>query len=228
MSVAAVVLAAGKGRRFRSKVPKPFVRLGKRPVLVHSLEAFRREPGIREMIVVVSPGTMRAARSLLARCGLAEAKVVSGGARRQDSVANALKALGPCSDYVLIHDAARPLIGVALVRKLIREARSSGAACLAVPVKATIKSVKRAGMRFVVVKTLDRKALWEVQTPQVFSTGLLREAYRRYGRQAVTDDASLVERLGHPVTVVEGSYSNIKITTPEDLAIAEALLKRKI
>jgi 2-C-methyl-D-erythritol 4-phosphate cytidylyltransferase len=95
-----------------------------------------------------------------------------------------------------------------------------------VPAKATIKSVKTRGKRLAVARTLDRKSLWEAQTPQAFATGLLREAYRRSGSRTVTDDASLVERLDHAVTVVEGSYSNIKITTPEDLAMAEALLKR--
>ena len=227
MSVAAVVLAAGIGRRFKSKVPKAFVLLGGRPVMAHSLEVFGRRKEISQIIVVTAPRLMRTARSLLARMGLARAKVVAGGARRQDSVANALKTLGPGIDLVLIHDAARPFIDASLVAKLTAAARASGAALLAVPAKSTIKSVRPRGRGLAVAGTLDRSSLWEAQTPQAFETALLRKAYGRYGRQAVTDDATLVERLGHIVTVVEGSYSNIKITTPEDLAIARALLKGK-
>jgi len=225
MSVSAVVLAAGKGRRFRSKIPKPFVCLGGKPVIGYCLEVFRRRKEISEIIVVVPARLKAEARRFLAEEGLPEAKLVAGGERRQDSVSNALKVIDPRSELVLIHDGVRPFVTGALVAKLITEARASGAACLAVPAKSTIKSVKRRARRLVVTRTLDRGSLWETQTPQVFEKGLLCEAYRRHGKQSVTDDASLVERLGHQVTVVKGEYSNIKITTPEDLAVAEALLK---
>jgi 2-C-methyl-D-erythritol 4-phosphate cytidylyltransferase len=147
--------------------------------------------------------------------------VVLGGKRRQDSVTRALAALPGKAELVLIHDCARPFIDAGLVSAVIREAEKSGAAVVGVPVKATIKEVHRGSVK----KTLDRKKLWEIQTPQVFKKAVIVEAYKRFGRKTVTDDASLAERVGRRVSVVTGSYSNIKVTTPEDIAIAEAILK---
>jgi 2-C-methyl-D-erythritol 4-phosphate cytidylyltransferase len=135
-------------------------------------------------------------------------------------VANGLKAIGPQADLILIHDAARPFITKGLVSSVIKEARKAGAAIAAVPVKATIKKVKNGS---VVEKTLDRGKLWEIQTPQVFKKDLILKAYKKFKRIPATDDAMLVERLGAKVSVVLGSYSNIKITTPEDLIIAKGI-----
>jgi 2-C-methyl-D-erythritol 4-phosphate cytidylyltransferase len=205
----------------------PFIaalELGGRAVIEYSLEELASLRSVRQLIVAVSDG----ARPLLAvslRGNAPEAAVVRGGARRQDSVRNALKAVDPRADVVLIHDAARPFFGRALARSVIRAAARSGACVCAVPVKATIKEVAGGGKRLSVRRTLDRKELWEVQTPQAFSAKLISRAYRGAGK-TVTDDASLVERMGHRVAVVPGAYSNIKITTPDDLVIAEALLRQ--
>ncbi len=160
--------------------------------------------------------------------------VVKGGKRRQDSVFNALKAVDKKTDLVLIHDAARPFIDKKLVSSLICEAKRSGAAIAGVPVKATIKEIKKslpAGRQEkskikIVGKTLNRGNLWEIQTPQVFRKDLILKAYDKSGNIDATDDAMLVEKLGASVSVVPGSYNNIKITTPEDLILAEAIAKK--
>ena len=237
MHVAAVVLAAGKGLRFSSarfKVPKPLVAIRGRPLIIYSLETLSRHPGIKDIILVVNPknsgGIAEKARKY--RIGKIK-KLVFGGHRRQDSVANGLKHVNPKAGLVLIHDGVRPFINKEIVSSVIKEARKSGAAITGVPVKGTIKEVARSGSHqvtsnFIVKKTLNRDALWEAQTPQVFRKDLILKAYKRFGREEVTDDASLVEKLGAKVSVVLGSYNNIKITTPEDLVIAKAIAKKLI
>jgi 2-C-methyl-D-erythritol 4-phosphate cytidylyltransferase len=150
---------------------------------------------------------------------------VIGGIRRQDSVYNGLKAVSKRSDWVLIHDSARPFIESKSINKVILAAKKSGAAILAVKPKATIKLSHK---RNIVSKTLDRDKLWEVQTPQVFKKSLILKAYRKYSKSNVTDDASLVEKLGKRVVVVEGDYRNIKITTAEDLLVAGLIIKMKL
>ncbi len=223
MFVSAIVLAGGKGRRFGTRIPKPFVALGGKPVVEHCLRDLRKVKEIRQVIMAVSPSVRKAAAAAMRRSAWEGCPVVLGGARRQDSVRNCLKELDPRAELVIVHDGVRPFAGAAMVRAVIRAAAASGAAICAVPAKATIKRV--AGGR--VKATLEREELWEAQTPQCFRRELLVKAYRSAGRRAVTDDASLIEKLGRPVTVVNGDYTNIKITTPEDLVIAEALLKRR-
>jgi 2-C-methyl-D-erythritol 4-phosphate cytidylyltransferase len=147
--------------------------------------------------------------------------IVDGGKRRQDSVLNCLKALDPACDMVLVHDSARPFIDHELVSRVIEGVSASGACICGVPVKGTVKRV--AGLY--VDETIDRSTLWEIQTPQGFTKDVILKAYERYGDADVTDDASLVERLGVRVKVVPGSYWNIKVTTPEDIVLGQAIAK---
>ncbi len=239
MRVSAILLAAGGGKRFKSRVPKPLFRIAGTPLLVFSLEVFSRHPKVKEIVVVVNranrPHIEKAAFPYAARVPV---RCVLGGARRQDSVRLGLAAIGESAQYVLIHDSARPFIDPATVSRVVAAAIRHGAAIAAVPVKATIKRIagahkytstqahKNRRTQFV-AKTLRREELWEAQTPQVFEAALLRKAFQSNGGNDVTDDASLVEKVGRRVAIVMGSYRNIKITTPEDGRIAEALARRK-
>ena len=229
--VSAIVLAAGSGLRFKSKIPKPFVKINSQPIIIYCLEILSKHPSVRDIIVVVNDGFLGEMVSKIRQYRIDKVRqVIKGGRLRQDSVRNALKAIDNRTDAVLIHDGARPIIDKETVSSVIKEARKSGAAILGVPVKATIKKLKAQSSklkdRLVVDKTLNRENLWEVQTPQVFKKELILQAYSKFGKSEVTDDASLVEKLGARVKVVMGSYSNIKITTPEDLVIAEAILNK--
>jgi len=218
--VAAIVVAAGGGKRFKSKTPKPLAEINRKPVIIYSLQALSRSPLIKEIIVVVNDKNRSGIIKKIGRYRIAKVrKVVKGGARRQDSVANGLKALDPDAEMVLIHDAARPFINRDIIASTVRAAGIHGAAIAAVPVKATIKDV-RGGF---VGRTLPRERLWEVQTPQVFRRGLIAKAYKKFNRVSVTDDAALAEKSGIKVRVVMGAYGNIKITTREDLLVAKRL-----
>ncbi len=218
--VVALVPAAGSGSRLGSARPKPFVPLAGRPLLAHTLARLERVPLVEAIVVVVAEDQVEACRSEVIRpFGLARvAAVVPGGAERQDSVRAGLAALPDWADVVLVHDGARPLVPPEVVEAVARAAAASGAATAAVRPKDTVRD--DAG------RTLDRARLWLVQTPQGFRPALLREAHVRAAADGHTgtDDASLVERLGRAVAVVPGSYRNLKITTREDLAVAEALL----
>jgi len=223
MYTSAVVVAAGEGKRLKSKVPKQLIKIDSKPVLIYSLEVLNSHPAIKEIILVVNAGNKNAITKEARRYRIKKvSKIVLGGRRRQDSVFNGLKATSPNADLVLIHDGVRPFIKKEFILALINAACKSGAAVIGVPVKATIKE---AGSPFVVKKTLEREKLWEIQTPQVFKKDLIMKAYNKFGRQAVTDDAVLAERFGAKVRLVLGSYHNIKITTREDLAIAKGILK---
>ncbi len=232
MFATAIVVAAGKGKRFHSKLPKPLVKIGGKPIVIYSLEALNRHPAIREIIVVANPLNIRAIVAEIKRYGLKKIICVTlGGKRRQDSVYNGLKLIHPHTDLVLVHDAARPFIDKNIISASIKAAVSSGAAVVGVPVKATIKKVKtkkqKGKSKFIVEKTIDRQDLWEIQTPQVFKTNLILKAYRKSGSSGVTDDAMLVEKAGGKVVVVPGAYENIKITVPDDLILAEAIIKAR-
>jgi len=222
--LSAIILAAGSGVRLRTKLAKPLVKIGNRPAIVYSLAAFNKHPGIDEIILVVNAKNQAQIAGVIKKYHFKKLNLfVIGGKRRQDSVYNGLRKIGKKSNWVLIHDSARPFISSKFIAKVILAAKKTGAAILAVPVKATIKSVK-AGL--VVDKTVDRSNLWEIQTPQVFKKDLIIKAYKRYSKDNVTDDATLVERLGKKVKVVWGSYDNIKITTKEDLLIAQAIANK--
>ncbi|MDD4899489.1 MAG: 2-C-methyl-D-erythritol 4-phosphate cytidylyltransferase [Candidatus Omnitrophica bacterium] len=221
--VAAIVVAAGKGTRFNSKIPKPLVKLEGQAVIMHSLAVLSRHPDIKEIIVVVNPSNRGGILKSIEKSAVKKIKaLVLGGARRQDSVAYGLRAVSQDASHVLIHDAARPLIEANKISAAINAAKKSGGAVLGVPVKDTIKAVDKKNF---VKKNIDRSNLWAIQTPQVFKKELIFRAYKKFTKATVTDDASLVEKLGKNVSVVFGSYDNIKITTPEDLLIAQAIIK---
>ncbi|MCH8238081.1 MAG: 2-C-methyl-D-erythritol 4-phosphate cytidylyltransferase, partial [Proteobacteria bacterium] len=193
--------------------------LGK-PMIAHAISAFEECPQVREIVLVLSPGNLEQGRSLMA---LGEwrklAKVCPGGPRRQDSVKAGLQSLSHCQ-WVMVHDGARPCVTQELLQRGLEQVLATGAAIPALPMNDTGKKVDSEG---IVLETLQREGLRAVQTPQVFSTELLRKAYQE-DLDEVTDDASLLEKLGHQVKVFRGSDENIKVTTPEDLIFAEAIL----
>jgi 2-C-methyl-D-erythritol 4-phosphate cytidylyltransferase len=230
MFVSVILLAAGKGERFKSRTPKPLARINRKPAILYSLESFSDNPNIQEIIVVANRANNNAIRALIKKYRILKVKaVVLGGRRRQDSVHNGLKAVDGTAEIIAIHDSARPFALRSCVDAAIIQARRFKAAILGVPVKATIKTIEFSGRSAIRVdKTIDRNRLWEIQTPQVFRKELLFEAYRRFGSESVTDDAMLVEKLGIKPHLVMGSYDNIKITTPEDLNVAEAIAKKWI
>ncbi len=227
--LSAIVVAAGNSNRFsrngkkNRKLSKVFVRLGGKPVIYYSLAALNKHPLIGEIIVVTNPLSLDAAYSVVKRYKINKvSKLVLGGKERKDSVLSGLKSLDPRSKYVLIHDGARPFINKDIISSVIREGMFYKAAVVAVPVKPTIK---RAGRGMWVKETIKRDELWEIQTPQVFVKDLIISAYKKFGGSKVTDDSMLVEKSGKKVKLVRGAYSNIKITTPEDIFVAEAVLK---
>lgn len=226
--VAAIIPAAGRGARIGFKTPKIFLDLGGQPLLARTIAIFAASRRI-SLIQPVLPRThLRAFRSaILDRGGWSTCRpAVPGGRQRQDSVAAGLRALPEDIEYVVIHDGARPFATTALVERVLAAARRHGAALAAVPVHDTIK---RVAPDLFLDGTVDRRDLWLAQTPQAFSLGLLREAHAR-ARDAgleATDDAALVEALGHRVRVVPGSRLNFKITTREDLALARLLIGRE-
>jgi 2-C-methyl-D-erythritol 4-phosphate cytidylyltransferase len=232
MFATAIVVAAGKGERFQSKIPKPLVKIGGKPIVIYSLQALSLHPAIREIIVVANPLNVRPIISQIRQYGLKKITCVTlGGKRRQDSVYNGLKLVDPKTDLVLVHDAARPFINKNIIWASLKAGISSGAAVVGVPVKATIKKIKtkkqKGKSQFIVEKTIDRQNLWEIQTPQVFKAQVLLKAFTKFGKNDVTDEAMLVEKSGGKVVIVPGVYENIKITVPQDLILAEAILKSK-
>jgi 2-C-methyl-D-erythritol 4-phosphate cytidylyltransferase len=230
--VTAIVLAAGKGLRFKGKTSKALFKINAHPVIIYCLKVFSQHPEIKEIILVVNSQNKKNIIRKLNQYRIRKIKkVVLGGKLRQDSVSNGLKAIDRRTDLVLIHDGVRPFINQKMVFNLIKAAKRYGAAILGVPVRATIKKVLSSQSsvisKVIVKETLNRKNLWEIQTPQVFKKGLILRAYEKFGNIEVTDDARLVEKLGVPVRIVFGSYNNIKITTSDDLILAEAILKSR-
>ena len=225
MATFAVILpAAGKSSRFRDKhYKKPFAPLGGRAVWLHSAEKFLHRNDVKQVIVVVSPEDREyfdlKFSSNVAILGI---DVVSGGAERADSIQNALERVQADIEYIAVHDAARPCIADEWITKVFETAQRTGAAILAIPVGGTLK---RVGAEHKIVETVSRDGLWEAQTPQVFRRKVLFDAYARRQGFNATDDAQLVERTGQSVTVVTGSPVNLKITTQEDLRLAEQALK---
>ena len=225
--VTAVFPAAGQGRRMNAGINKVFLDLLGKPILVHTLQRFSRSKKINHLIVVVAAEDVSFIRKLLkAIPGLKPYQVVAGGSERQYSIANGLAVVPEESEIILVHDAARPLTSIETIDRVVEGAREVGGAIAAVPEKNTVKIVGEDG---IVKETPPRKNLWEVQTPQGFRRDILLEAYRKAREDGFlgTDDASLVERLGAPVKVVESDYQNIKVTTPEDMLIAEAFLQKQ-
>ncbi len=216
-----VIVAAGSSTRMGG-IDKVFAPLGGLPLFAHALGASDRCVDAGPIVLVVAAARLAEAQRWLAGGGFGTAiATVAGGARRQDSVLAGLEALaGAGVEYVAVHDAARPLVTAALFTLGFAAARETGAAVAAVPV---VDTLKRVGPDRTIVETVPRDALWAVQTPQVFRFELLLAAHRA-ARGDVTDDAMLVEALGHTVRVFPGSPRNLKVTTPDDLALAAALL----
>lgn len=221
---AVILAAAGKSSRFRDPhYKKPYAPLDNRPVWLHSAEKFVNRDDVKQLIVVISPEDRELFQAkFAANVAILGLDIVEGGAERPDSIMHGLARVRPDIDFVAIHDAARPCFASEWIDRVFAAAEKSGAAILAIPVRGTLKHVGKDG---VIRETVTRAHLWEAQTPQVFRRQLILDAYAQRGTAATTDDAELVERLGHPVTVVEGSPINLKITTKEDLRLAEQSLR---
>lgn len=225
MNWGAVIVAAGRGTRMGTPDNKPYLQLAGRAVLAHTLDAFERCGSVTTIVLVVSPGEQEKAEDVIDAEGFRKVKhIITGGAERQDSVFAGLAVLD--TEGVLVHDAARPLVTAGQIESCVRAAEQYGSSALAVPVKDTIKISDGNGF---IQATPERSTLWSVQTPQAFWRQELIEAHRKAREEgaAATDDAMLLERLGRKVAIVKGDYANIKITTPEDLPIAELLLARR-
>jgi len=224
-SVAVIFPAAGRSSRFKDKEKKPFVNLDGRAVWLRTVEHFINRPEVSQCIIVVAPDDQEMFRRRFgANLAFMNVQIADGGAERFESVANALALVKPEVDLVAIHDAVRPCITEALITSVFTKAEKTGAALLAVPVTETVKQVND---QHQVQATAARKGLWLAQTPQVFRRQLLIDAYANRTKlgKDITDDAQLVEAAGHAVYVVEGAATNIKITTRQDLILADAILK---
>ncbi|MDP1852754.1 MAG: IspD/TarI family cytidylyltransferase [Candidatus Omnitrophota bacterium] len=246
VKIEAIVPAAGLGVRLKTAVAKPFVRIDDCAIIIRALRVLSRNAAISKIIVLAHNKNLAKVRRLIEADGLSKVKCVRrGGKTRRDSVAAGLKLLDKDTDFVLIHDAARPFVTGEIISRVVSGAQDCGACIAGVPLKPTIKSIKYPRMlrgrqvspdasgqasiekkNIFVDKTLDRRNIWEIQTPQVFRRDLIIKAHNKFKNLDATDDAYLVEKLGYKVRVCEGSYFNIKITTPEDLVFAEVIAKR--
>jgi len=227
MKVAAIVPGAGKGARLKSRIQKPYIKLMGKPILAHTLIKLSKNKRVKEIILAVAKEKMTHARKkIIARYNIKNVKLAIGGKERRDSVYSALKAVSAGIDYILIHDAIRPFVTDGLIESLLKAASKCGAAIAGVPVKPTLKIVGKDGF---IEDTPSREMYWEAQTPQVFKRDLIEKAYKFAIKNNIqaTDDSMLVERIGVKSKIVLGSYSNIKITTKEDLELAKMLLKKK-
>jgi 2-C-methyl-D-erythritol 4-phosphate cytidylyltransferase len=207
---------------------KPYLLLDGKPMLLHTLQQLEQCPLIDDVVLLVEQGEIEHARaSVVEAFGLAKVSAVrAGGPKRQDSVWEGLTTIADDCDLVMVHDGARPFVTQEILARAVQGAIDCGASVVGVPAKDTVKLVSAQKQ---VLETPDRAGVFLVQTPQTFRRAIVLEAYRQAMREGyyATDDATLVERLGMPIMVVEGSYDNIKITTPEDLAIGEMILKRR-
>lgn len=220
MSVTALIAAAGRGSRVGGRRPKQFLPIGGEPMLAKTLAVFQQAPVIDHIVVIVPSGEEPYCReAIVRRYGVAKVRaVVAGGETRQASVVAGLQAVDWSTSIVLIHDAARPFVPEAIIARVVERARATGAAIAALPIVDTLKrSVDGCAM------TVERDGLWAAQTPQAFRIDLLRHAVERAASDGFvgTDDASLVERVGHPVALVEGHPANIKITRMDDFVLAD-------
>ena len=239
MHVTAIIAAGGRGARFGAAEPKQLLAVGGRPILERSVRAFLEHPGIDEVLVALPPSLVAHPPAYLRSSGK-PLRIVAGGERRQDSVANAFREVAAGSDVIVIHDAARPFASADLISRTIAAAAETGAALAAVQARDTVKRVRRQaqderqplalssskGQRLV-AETLPRDTIFLAQTPQAFRRDVLQAALALGEREGVdvTDEAALVERSGHPVQLVDGEATNIKITTPEDLPMAEVIAR---
>ncbi|MGE7907913.1 2-C-methyl-D-erythritol 4-phosphate cytidylyltransferase [Peribacillus sp. NPDC094092] len=219
-----VIPAAGQGKRMKAGKNKLFIELSGIPIIVYTLRVFEEDPDCRGIILSINPAEKDYFSQLIAAYGLKKVKkLVMGGKERQQSVYNGLQHAG--EEIILVHDGARPFINHGQISELTTAASLHGGAVIAVPVKDTIKKASNNK----VVETVERASLWAVQTPQAFRVSILKSAYEQAEAEAFlgTDDASLLERIGEQVVIIEGNYDNIKITTQEDLYFAEAILHKQ-
>lgn len=225
MTATVLIPAAGMGRRMGASINKQYLQLAGRPILAHTLALFEHSPEIDRIVVISPPEEIDyCRREVVTAFGFRKIEaVIAGGVERQDSVRNGLRHLGDqAQDLVLIHDGVRPFFPAGLVAEVIRVAAEVGGCVVGVPVKDTVKEVADGR----ILATPERARLWLAQTPQAFPCTVVRAAHEKALADGFrgTDDASLVERLGAPVAMLAGSYRNIKITTPEDLVLAQAFL----
>jgi 2-C-methyl-D-erythritol 4-phosphate cytidylyltransferase len=224
----ALITAAGKGRRMQNQTPKQYLPLGGKPILAWTIKVFEKCSAVDEIYVIVPAEQMEMVeKEIVDKYQFKKVlKVVRGGKMRQQSVWNGLRAIRSECSIVIVHDGVRPFVTPKMIEEGIKAAGETGASVVAVQAKDTVKRAVK-GKK---VQTLPRDEIWLAQTPQSFQFPLLMKAYQKANQEEITgtDDAFLVEQLGHPVRLIEGNYTNIKITTPEDLAFAEAfLLKNK-
>ena len=235
MKTAAVILAAGKGSRMQSDIPKQYLTVSGRPLIYYALRTFQNS-FIDEIILVVSPGDIAYCRGeIVEKYGFDKVvQIVEGGDQRYHSVCNGLHAVNPETEYVFIHDGARPCVSDDILQRVYEEVLQHKACVVGMPVKDTIKITDAEGFA---VQTPDRSSVWMIQTPQVFQYAMIKELYDRLILQEnsllrqgvnITDDAMVVETFSDiRIRLVEGSYTNIKVTTPEDIALAENFLSQK-
>ena len=231
MQVFAILPAAGLGTRMAGPQPKQFLTLDGVPILIHSLRAFAAVKRVTAIYVAVRGTEMQRVQAQIEEYGFSErVHVVEGGDKRQESVAHALAALpAQPDDIVLVHDAVRPLIDAATIERTIDAVAEHGAAIVGLPAVDTIKQVERTAHGALITATIPREHVVLAQTPQGFLFGLLQSAFAEAAGDGFvgTDEASLVERAGHPVAVVHGSAANLKITQPGDLELAEYYLRKR-
>jgi len=226
MRVTAIIAAAGAGRRMKVDRPKQLLLLDDTPILIYTIRKFDACRLVENIIVAAPRESVEEVRRIVAAAAFSKpVLVIQGGDRRQDSVAAALQHIDPAAAIVAVHDGVRPFVSVDEIIAVVREADRTGAAILAIPILDTVKQVEKD----VVDSTLVREHLVLAQTPQAFRVDILREAFERARRDDYygTDESSLVERTGHPVSVVRGSQRNIKITQPSDLTLARVFLEEE-
>lgn len=226
MQVTAIIVAAGAGRRIGGAIPKTYLPIAGRALILRTLDRMLSARSVTDLVLVVSAEDIDYCRQLIASDVALNSRAImlqTGGATRQESVRRGLETVSADAELVLIHDGARPFISAPLIDRCIEAARVHGAAVVGLPARDTIKRVGADGL---VQSTPERAGLWEIQTPQIFHRELIVAAHQWAARQGLeaTDDAMVVERMGKPVFVVEGERTNFKITVPEDLLLAEALI----
>ena len=225
--VGAIIVGAGEGKRMSGGGRKQFVKIGGKPIFAYTLEIFENSTAVDHIVMVVPRDSVNFAREeIVEELGFKKVHdVVYGGETRQQSVYNGLKALKNKTGWVLVHDAVRPLVSETLIKRVLDAAHKGGAAITAVPARDTVKQVESGE----IVGTLDRRLLWLAQTPQCFRYDIIMDAHKKAAGEGfkATDDASLVEKYGSKVAVAVGSYSNLKITSPEDIPIFEYFLRQE-
>jgi 2-C-methyl-D-erythritol 4-phosphate cytidylyltransferase len=221
--ISVIIPAAGKGKRFKGE-DKLLKKIGRYPVIIHTLKAFEKSPEIDEIVLVVQKKKIKFYKNLIENYNFKKVKkIVKGGKERQDSVYNGIRSLKYSPEFLIIHDGDRPFLKKSLLKKIIKELRKNQAVICGVPLKETVKEVENSQ----IVKTLKREKLWHIQTPQAFNFEIIKKAHQKAKEENFysTDDSALLERLGYSVKIIKGSYSNIKITTYEDFLYAKSIYK---